>query len=77
MSFTVCVCVCVCAEGNRVGEAQKLEMARVAAEREKQMDSIARIKAQQRMEVRLLGLCCSPCVCSPAWYTHTHACRYT
>ena len=56
MSFTVCVC----AEGNRVGEAQKLEMARVAAEREKQMDSIARIKAQQRMEVRLLGFMLQP-----------------
>ena len=51
----MCVCLsiahCAFAEGKRAREVQKTEMARVAAEREKQMDSIARIKAQQRVEV--------------------------
>ena len=41
-------------EGKRAGDVHKAEMARVAAEMEKQVDSIARVKAQQRMEVCLL-----------------------
>ena len=40
-------------ERKRAGEVQKAEMVRVAVERERQVDSIARIKAQQRMEVCL------------------------
>ena len=47
----VCLHCTVFVEGKRAGDVQKAEMARVAVEMEKQVDSIARIKAQQRMEV--------------------------
>lgn len=59
VTYTLYVCLYVCplctvfVERKRAGEVQKAEMARVAVERERQVDSIARIKAQQRMEVCL------------------------
>ena len=51
VNASVCLHCTVFVEGKRAGDVQKAEMARVAAEMEKQVDSIARIKAQQRMEV--------------------------